>query len=77
MGNYYVAYDKAYKREVEELVGSGVSREKAEKEAPILLEAQELLRKWEAGDEEVVGLWKMMNGWVYEGFNETYEALGG
>ena len=76
VGNYYVAYDKAYKQEVEEMVAKGVAREKAEKEAPILLEAQDLLRKWEAGDEEVVSLWKMMNGWVYEGFNETYTALG-
>lgn len=76
VGNYYVAYDKAYKQEVADMVASGVAREKAEKEAPILLEAQDLLRRWEAGDEEVVSLWKKMNGWVYSGFNETYRALG-
>lgn len=76
VGNYYVEYDKAYKKEVEELVATGVARDRAEKEAPILLEAQDLLRKWEAGDKEVVSLWKKMNGWVYEGFNETYTNLG-
>jgi arginyl-tRNA synthetase len=76
VGNYYVAFDKAYKAEISKMVAEGKVKEVAEKEAPILLEAQEMLRKWEAGDEEVVGLWKTMNGWVYKGFDETYENLG-
>ncbi len=76
VGNYYVAFDKAYKDEIAELVAGGMDKKKAEKEAPILLEAQEMLRKWEAGDEEVVALWKTMNGWVYEGFEATYKAIG-
>ncbi|MCW5516827.1 arginine--tRNA ligase [Muriicola sp. Z0-33] len=76
VGNYYVAFDKAYKEEVSKLVAEGVAREKAEKEAPLLLEAQNMLRSWEAGEEEVVGLWKKMNGWVYKGFDETYKNLG-
>ena len=76
VGKYYVAFDKAYKEEIADLVAKGVEKEKAEKEAPILLEAQEMLRKWEAGDEAVVSLWKMMNGWVYEGFDTTYKNLG-
>ncbi|ETN96774.1 arginine--tRNA ligase [Zhouia amylolytica] len=75
-GNYYVAFDKAYKAEIEEMVANGLDRKVAEKEAPLLLEAQEMLRKWEAGDDEVVSLWKKMNAWVYEGFNETYKNLG-
>ncbi len=76
VGNYYVAFNKAFKEEVEKLVGDGISREEAEKEAPVLKEAQEMLRKWEAGDPEVVGLWKQMNTWVYEGFDKTYRDLG-
>ena len=76
VGNYYVEFDKTYKSQIAELVTQGKSKEEAEKEAPILLEAQEMLRKWEAGDEEVVALWKKMNGWVYKGFEETYKALG-
>ncbi len=76
VGNYYVAFDKAYKEEIAELVAKGVEKEVAEKEAPILLEAQKMLQKWEAGDEEVVSLWKRMNGWVYEGFETTYKNLG-
>ncbi|NNE02885.1 MAG: arginine--tRNA ligase, partial [Eudoraea sp.] len=76
VGNYYVAFDKAYKEEVGALVAKGVPKEKAEKEAPILKEAQKMLLQWEAGDQEVVSLWKTMNGWVYEGFNETYANLG-
>lgn len=76
VGKYYVAFDKAYKEQIAELVESGTPKEKAEKEAPILLEAQEMLRKWEAGDEEVVALWKKMNGWVYDGFDITYKNLG-
>ncbi len=76
VGNYYVAFDRAYKDEVLDLVEKGMSREEAEREAPSLKEAQELLRRWEAGDAEVVALWEMMNGWVYDGFEVTYRDLG-
>lgn len=76
VGKYYVAFDKAYKQEIAELVANGTEKERAEKEAPILLEAQEMLRKWEAGDEATVALWKKMNGWVYNGFDITYKNLG-
>ncbi|MHA7865392.1 arginine--tRNA ligase [Flagellimonas marinaquae] len=76
VGKYYVAFDKAYKEQIAQLVEAGTPKEKAEKEAPILLEAQEMLRKWEAGDDEVVALWKKMNGWVYDGFDITYKNLG-
>ncbi|USD25976.1 arginine--tRNA ligase [Flagellimonas marinaquae] len=76
VGKYYVAFDKVYKEEITGLVDKGISKERAEKEAPILLEAQEMLRKWEAGDDEVVHLWKKMNGWVYDGFDITYKNLG-
>ncbi|NAY92969.1 arginine--tRNA ligase [Muricauda sp. JGD-17] len=76
VGKYYVAFDKVYKEEVSQMIADGMEREKAEKEAPILLEAQEMLRKWEAGDDEVVALWKKMNGWVYDGFETTYKNLG-
>ena len=76
VGNYYVKFDKAYKEEQSYLVAQGKTQEEAEKQAPLLLEAQDMLRKWEAGDEEVVLLWKMMNGWVYEGFEQTYKNLG-
>jgi arginyl-tRNA synthetase len=76
VGNFYVAFDKAYKEEIQKLVATGSSGEEAEKEAPILKEAQEMLRKWEAGDREVVALWKQMNSWVYDGFDQTYTNLG-
>ncbi len=76
VGNYYVKFDQEYKSEISDLVASGKTEDEAKKEAPILLEAQEMLRKWEAGDEEVVKLWKTMNSWVYKGFDETYKALG-
>ena len=76
VGNYYVAFDKAYKKEIAELIETGKNEEEAKKEAPILLEAQQMLLKWEAGDEEVVSLWKTMNQWVYTGFDETYKELG-
>lgn len=76
VGKYYVIFDKAYKDEVKQLQQSGMSQDEAEKKAPLLLEAQELLRKWEAGDPETVALWKKMNGWVYEGFEQTYRDLG-
>jgi arginyl-tRNA synthetase len=76
VGNYYVAFDRAYKDEVLDLVSKGMPEEQAAKEAPSLKEAQELLRRWEAGDAEVVALWELMNGWVYEGFEGTYRSLG-
>ncbi len=76
VGKYYVAFDQAYKSQVTELIETGTDKEKAEKEAPILLQAQEMLRKWESGDEAVVALWKKMNGWVYTGFDTTYKNLG-
>ncbi len=76
VGNYYVAFDQAYKKQIEQNIALGIDPKVAEKEAPILLEAQEMLQKWEAGDEEVVALWKKMNGWVYKGFEETYKNLG-
>lgn len=76
VGNYYVAFDKAYKEQIAALVAEGTDQKIAEKEAPILLEAQEMLLKWESGDEETVSLWKTMNGWVYKGFDVTYKNLG-
>lgn len=76
VGNYYVEFDKAYKAEISKLIEKGHTEEEAKKNAPILLEAQDMLRKWEAGDDQVVELWKTMNGWVYEGFEETYKAIG-
>ena len=75
-GNYYVKFDKEYKKEIQDLIAEGKSEVEAKQEAPIILEAQEMLRKWEAGDEEVVALWKKMNNWVYDGFEVTYKNLG-
>ena len=76
VGDYYVAFDKAYKAEIKELMAGGMDEEEAKKEAPLMKEAQEMLRKWEAGDAEVRTLWKTMNDWVYAGFDETYKRLG-
>lgn len=76
VGKYYVEFDRRYKEEIKELVNGGQSEENAKKNAPILLEAQEMLRKWEAKDPEVYALWEKMNGWVYEGFDVTYDELG-
>ncbi len=76
VGKYYVAFDKAYKEEIANLVANGMDKEEAEKNAPILLEAQAMLKRWEEKDAEVVDLWKQMNAWVYEGFDETYNKLG-
>ncbi|MFD1162669.1 arginine--tRNA ligase [Hwangdonia seohaensis] len=76
VGNYYVKFDQEYKKEVEKLIANGISAEEAKKNAPILLEAQNMLLKWEAGDAETVALWKKMNGWVYDGFDVTYKNLG-
>ncbi|MBQ6862405.1 MAG: arginine--tRNA ligase [Alistipes sp.] len=76
VGKYYVEFDKHYKAQIKELMAEGKSEEEAKKTAPVMLQAQEMLRKWETGDEEVRNLWEMMNGWVYEGFDVTYKALG-
>src|SRR5690606_7932405 len=76
VGKYYVAFDRALKEEIKARVAEGMEAEQAAKEAPLQLEAQEMLRRWEAGDAEVVALWKTMNAWVYEGFDATYKALG-
>lgn len=76
VGKYYVEFDKAYKAEISALVAAGKSQEEAEKQAPLLLEAQELLRKWEAKEPETYALWEQMNGWVYRGFDATYQQMG-
>ena len=76
VGDCYVAFNNIYKQEVDELVAGGMSKEEAEKEAPCLKEAHDMLVKWEQGDKEVRDLWKKMNGWVMDGFDETYKALG-
>ena len=75
VGKYYVLFDKHYKAEIAELKSGGKSQEEAEKQAPIILEAQDMLRKWEANDPEVRALWQKMNGWVYDGFAKTYAKL--
>ena len=75
-GKYYVHFDKVYKEEQADLMTQGLSAEEAAKQAPIFVEAQEMLRKWEAQDAEIRALWSEMNAWVYEGFNETYRKLG-
>ncbi|MBZ9788119.1 arginine--tRNA ligase [Psychroflexus sp. CAK57W] len=76
VGKYYVEFDKAYKAEIKELTQKDKTEEEAKKEAPIFVEAQNMLKKWEAGDAEVVELWKTMNQWVYDGFDITYDNLG-
>ena len=76
VGDYYVAFNDMYKAEVDRMVAEGTPKEEAEKNAPILKEAQAMLLKWEQGDEETVALWKKMNGWVYDGFDKTYRDLG-
>ena len=76
VGKYYVEFDKHYKAEIKALVAEGMSEEEAKRQAPIMLKAQEMLRKWEAKDPEVYALWERMNGWVYEGFDVTYKAMG-
>jgi len=76
VGKYYVEFDKHFRTQVTALVDQGYSREEAEKKAPLILEAQEMLRQWEAGDSETVSLWKTMNNWVYDGFAVTYRNLG-
>ena len=76
VGNYYVKFDKEYKNEINQLIADGKTEEEAKKTAPILIEAQKMLRKWEAGDDKVVALWKKMNQWVYDGFDISYHNLG-
>lgn len=76
VGNYYVKFDKEYKKQIEALKAEGKTEEEAKAQAPLILEAQKMLRKWEAGDEKTVALWNKMNGWVYSGFEETYKAIG-
>lgn len=76
VGKYYVIFDQKYKEEISALVADGVPQESAEKEAPLLVEAQQMLLKWENKDPEVYKLWERMNGWVYKGFEQTYETMG-
>ncbi len=76
VGNYYVKFDQEYKKEIGELIANGSSEEEAKKQAPLIIAAQQMLLKWEAGDQEIVALWKMMNSWVYAGFDTTYKNLG-
>ena len=76
VGDYYIKFDEIYKKEVEELIKGGAAEDEAKQNAPIFLRAKEMLIKWESGDKGVVELWKKMNGWVYEGFEETYKNLG-
>jgi arginyl-tRNA synthetase len=76
VGKYYVEFDKAYKAEISELITQGATEEDAKKTAPMIVEAQDMLLKWEANDPEVKALWSKMNGWVYKGFEETYKNIG-
>lgn len=76
VGKYYVIFDQYYKAEIAQLIEEGIEKEIAEKTAPILLEAQEMLQQWEQNDPEIVALWKTMNSWVYEGFDVTYTTMG-
>ena len=76
VGNYYVKFDQEYKKEIAQLIAEGKTEEEAKKQAPLILEAQQMLLKWEAGDAQVVALWKKMNAWVYAGFDVTYKSMG-
>lgn len=76
IGKYYVKFDQEYKKEIQTLVEKGITKEEAEKEAPLLKDAQKMLLDWESGIEEVVSLWRQMNNWVYEGFDITYKRMG-
>ncbi|HLS10678.1 MAG TPA: arginine--tRNA ligase [Flavobacteriaceae bacterium] len=76
VGKYYVKFDEVYKEQIKELVDHGMSEDEAKQKAEIIQAAQEMLRKWESNDDEVLSLWEKMNGWVYEGFDATYDALG-
>ena len=76
VGKYYVEFDKHYKEEISQLVAQGMDEEEAKKQAPLMLEAQQMLKRWEEGDKEIRDLWATMNGWVYAGFDETYRKMG-
>ena len=76
VGKYYVRFDQEYKKQIEELKSQGETEDDAKKNAPLIVEAQKMLQKWEQGDAQVIALWKEMNGWVYAGFEETYKKLG-
>jgi arginyl-tRNA synthetase len=76
VGNYYVRFNTEYKKEIANLVAAGISEDDAKKQAPLFIEAQEMLLKWESGDEQVVALWEKMNSWVYKGFDVTYKNIG-
>ncbi|MBK21998.1 MAG: arginine--tRNA ligase [Flavobacteriales bacterium] len=76
VGKYYVEFDKHYKSEMDELIKNGLTKDQAMQEAPIFKEAQEMLKKWEQGDPEIINLWRKMNQWVYDGFESTYKAMG-
>jgi len=76
VGKYYVEFDKQYKQQVSEMISAGIEKDKAEKNAPLMQEVRQMLIEWEQGNEEVTALWKKMNGWVYEGFDVTYNRLG-
>ena len=76
VGKYYVLFEKEYKLQVEQLIKEGLTEKDAKNLAPLMKETREMLLKWEAGDRYVLDLWKMMNSWVYEGFDETYRKLG-
>lgn len=76
IGKYYVLFDRAYKTQISELVAQGLAQEEAEKRAPLILDVQAMLRRWEQGDPETVALWQQLNSWVYAGFDETYRAIG-
>jgi arginyl-tRNA synthetase len=76
VGKYYVEFDKHYKQEIQTLIEQGVEKDLAEKQAPLMLEAQEMLRQWESGNQSVIDLWQTMNNWVYDGFKQTYQSLG-
>jgi arginyl-tRNA synthetase len=76
VGNYYVKFDQEYKKEITQLIADGKTEDEAKKQAPLIIAAQKMLLKWEAGNEQVVNLWKTMNSWVYAGFDVTYKNLG-
>ena len=76
VGKYYVEFDKQYKEEINQLVAKGMDEEEAKKQAPLMLEAQQMLKRWEEGDKEIRALWEKMNNWVYAGFDETYRKMG-
>ena len=76
VGDYYVKFNDEYKKQVAELISNGVSEKEAEKNAPIMMQTQQMLQDWEAGKSEVIELWRKMNSWVYEGFDSTYQSIG-